>query len=188
MRSRIVAGLATVASVVGMTVLGAVPAHASEKVPSNSCWIDGITGESLCVDAGVDLVAQVLKEKDIRIVAPDGAVIAGKQYSSSSVAQATDVSAQAAYVVSIVYDNINYGGGSTVITGVSTGCTSYSYGYVSLSAIGWSGRVSSFRSYLNCRTAIFDLEYYGGTRYGYTVNASQLGAMNDRADSWRVAR
>lgn len=193
MGRRIAAAIAALASVAGLTLAGGGPAIAAppDRDAANSCWVDGITQESLCVAAGVDLVAEVLRQQGVRISAPEGTAIGGKPYRAAEYDAAdarSGVVAQAAYVVSIVYDNINYGGGSTVITGVSTGCSSYSYGYPSLGAIGWSGRVSSFRSFLNCRTAVFDYENYGGAAYGYVANASQLGSMNDRADSWRVAR
>ncbi|WP_448006012.1 hypothetical protein [Agromyces bauzanensis] len=193
MRRRIAAAVTALVSVAGLTLTGGGPALAAPPArdAGNSCWVDGITQESLCVEAGVDLVAEVLRQKGVQISAPDGTTIGGKPFRSAEYeasAAGSDAVVQAAYVVSIVYEHINYGGGSTVITGVSSGCTSYSYGYPRLSTIGWSGRVSSFRSFLNCRTAVFDYENYGGTRYGYVTNASQLGSMNDRADSWRVAR
>lgn len=192
MRRRIATAVTALATVAGVVLTGAAPAVAAPEARSaaNSCWVDGVTQESLCVEPGVDLVAAVLREKGVRIAAPEGTPIGGTAFRAAdydAAAARTDVTVQAAYVVSIVYDNISYGGGSTVITGVSSGCSSYSYGYVSLGAIGWSGRVSSFRSFLNCRTAVFDYEYYGGSMYGYVGNASSLGSMNDRADSWRVA-
>lgn len=191
MGRRIAVVVTAIASVAGVVLAGGGPAFAAPAAPAaNNCWVDGITQESLCVDAGADLVAAVLQEKGVRITAPEGTPIGGKPFraADSDAAARTAATVQSAYVVSIVYDNISYGGGSTVITGVSTGCSSYSYGYPSLGAIGWSGRVSSFRSFLNCRTAVFDYEYYGGAAYGYVANASSLGSMNDRADSWRVTR
>ncbi len=192
MRRRIAAAITALASAAALTLTGPGAAVAAPPVrdAANSCWVDGITQESLCVDAGVDLVAEVLRQKGVKISAPEGTKIGGKPFRAAEydVAARSSVSVQAAYVVSIVYEHINYGGGSTVITGVSSGCSYYSYGYPRLSAIGWSGRVSSFRSFLNCRTAVFDYENYAGPGYGYVANASQLGSMNDRADSWRVAR
>ncbi|WP_448811089.1 hypothetical protein [Agromyces bauzanensis] len=193
MRRRIAAAITALASVAGVVLTGAGPAYAAPEARSgaNNCWVDGITQESLCVEGGVDLVAEVLRQKGVQIAAPEGTPIGGTPFRAAEYGAADarpGAVVQAAYVVSIVYDDINYGGGSTVITGVSTGCSSYSYGYPSLGAIGWSGRVSSFRSFLNCRTAVFDYEYYGGAAYGYVASASQLGSMNDRADSWRVTR
>lgn len=193
MHRRIATVATALVSATGLSLTGGAPAVAAppDRVGANHCWVDGVTQESLCVDPGADLIAEVLRQKGVQIEAPEGTMIGGKPFRAAeydAVDARSGVVAQAAYVVSIVYDNINYGGGSTAITGVSTGCSSYSYGYPSLGAIGWSGRVSSFRSFLNCRTAVFDNENYGGTRYGYVSNASQLGSMNDRADSWRVAR
>ncbi|MEV1131724.1 hypothetical protein [Agromyces sp. NPDC049794] len=192
MRRRIAAVTTALVSAAGLALTGGAPALAApDRGTTNHCWVDGVTQESLCVEPGADLVAEVLRQKGVQIAAPEGTTIGGKPFRAAEYGAAdarSGVVAQAAYVVSIVYDNINYGGGSAIITGVSTGCSSYAYGYTSLGAIGWSGRVSSFRSFLNCRTAVFDDENYGGSAYGYVSNASQLGSMNDRADSWRVAR
>ena len=68
------------------------------------------------------------------------------------------------------------------------GCYGYSHGYTNLGSIGWDNRISSFRSYSNCRTAIFANTNYGGSSYGYYTNSSYVGsAMNDQASSIRWA-
>ena len=185
MGHRITSLAVVAATILGMSVAIAGPAAAAEKSESNSCWADAVTMETLCVEPGEDLVAAVLREKGVQISAPVGTVIGGKTVQESNARSQVGILSAA---LSIIYDDINYGGGSFVMTGNNPGCTDgSSYGFVSLSAIGWRGRVSSFKSFTGCRTAVFDLEYYGGASYGYTTQASQLGAMNDKADSWRAA-
>ena len=89
--------------------------------------------------------------------------------------------------MAILYDDVNYGGGSFVFTGVSTGCASYAYGAPALSTYGWNDRASSYRSFAGCKSAVFEHENYTGAQYGYSVNATGFGVMNDKASSWRIS-
>ncbi|MGW9167220.1 hypothetical protein [Agromyces sp. NPDC055658] len=183
--------LATAATSGALILGGTAPAFAAESAhapDTGSCWVQVDTNESLCVDEGVDLVAAVAKEKGVRIVAEDGAIIAGKPYKASNVS-AFDVGTQASYVVGILYDDVDYGGGSFVMSVTSSaGCTTgTAYGYTSLVGWGWNDRASSFHSYIGCKSAVFENTSYIGSQYGYYINASRFGVMNDKASSWRVA-
>ncbi len=49
---------------------------------------------------------------------------------------------------------------------------------------GWNDRVSSFKSFGQCATRIWENNNFTGASYGYIVNSSYVGAaMNDRASS-----
>ena len=87
------------------------------------------------------------------------------------------------YIQSQLYDDANYGGSFFQITNSSTrnGSTTWSFG--PLGNVGWSGRVSSFKSFSGCSTKLWSGTNYSGSSYGYAVNAATLGSMNDQANS-----
>lgn len=169
-----------------LTLLGGLAANASEaEPPLPNCWIELDTGESLCVDAGEDLVAAVA-ETGVELIVPDGTVVGGYEVERDDTAARISSSAMASTVISILYADSNYGGSSTVMSVSSGTCATHAWGYTSLSTLGWNDRASSYRSYAGCVTAVFEHENYAGAQHGYYANASGLGVMNDRASSWRV--
>ncbi|MGX5696983.1 hypothetical protein ACWKWP_12350 [Agromyces soli] len=177
---------ATTTLALGVALGGATPAMAAERADDTSCWIDGVTGESLCVAVGEDLVEAVLDQKGVQISAPEGTIISGREY-VQPIAARGGVTVLAT-VVGILYDDINAGGGSLVFTGVSSGCSGgYSYGYTDLGSVGWNDRASSMYGYAGCSTAIFENNNYTGAMLGYQSFASSFGALNDKASSWRLA-
>lgn len=175
-----------VVSVLALTAGVAAPASATPSAPASApasgyaCWADLSTGLSLCVDEGVDLVAAVAREYGVRLAVPDGA-IPGSLASSARLGSA-DPRATASTVISVIYDNTSYGGGSYSLS-VGSGC---GWGHTSLSSLGWNDRASSYRSFNGCSTALFANEGYTGTSTGYAGSASSLGGMNDQGSSWSV--
>ncbi|MDM4762179.1 hypothetical protein QT381_04060 [Galbitalea sp. SE-J8] len=162
--------LAIVSSLVALALPFAVAAPAAADEPLQSCWVSVDTGQSLCVDAGEDLVGAV-EEDGVDL---DFGDTAGR-------------GTNAEVVLSALYDDTGYGG-ATFIMSVSGGnCSTTAYGYTSLSPYGWDNRAESFRSYNGCVTAVFSNTNYGGTQYGYYTSSSNLGTgMNNQASSWRV--
>lgn len=168
-----------------LTLLGGLTANATaEEPPPPNCWLEVDTGESLCVDADQDLAAAVA-ETGVQLVVPDGTVIGGHQVDDTASARGSNA-VLASTVISILYDNIDYDGSSYVMSVSSGTCATSAWGYTDLAVIGWGDRASSFKSYAGCVTAVFEHENYGGAQYGYYVNGSSFGSMNDRASSWRV--
>ncbi|WP_412161436.1 hypothetical protein [Curtobacterium flaccumfaciens] len=106
---------------------------------------------------------------------------------SCSHAAISPAATQASIAISTIYDNAGYGGSSYTIS-TSANCNADAWGFQDINVIGWYGRVSSFKNYSGCKTAVFESTKYGGSHYGYTTNASNLGAMNDKAKSWRVSK
>ena len=183
-KHKIFAGAVVVATVACSVLASATAASATELAPPKTCWVDVSTKDSLCVDTGTDLIAAVVREKGIQLVVPDGTPIGGVPAKASAATGLTR-SIQASTVTGILYDDVNYGGGSFVASSSGT-CPAASYGYASLSAYGWNDRASSFRSYAGCTSAVFANDNYGGASYGYYANASSLGSLNDQASSWRM--
>lgn len=181
--------IATLSLAVSFTAVGGVAANASEAKTvqgvssSDSCWADLATGQSLCVAEGVDLAAAVASTTGINITAPAGTTIGGSKLSSASakVALLSTSAASTATIVSAVYDDINYGGGTFVMSAPSGGC---GWAVSSLAAYGWNDRVSSFKSFAGCTTALWKNINYGGTKIGYSTSKASLGTMNDAASSW----
>lgn len=167
---------------------GAVSAEPTVPDASYACWVSGDTGKSVCVDKGEDLLLAVAKEAGTRLTVPASTVIGGLSASSSERKIAADgiVTPFAEVVISILYDNTNYGDGSFVMSVNNANCTTTSYGFAQLSPYGWDNRAASFRSYAGCITAVFENINYGGAQIGYTTNVSNLGVMNDQGSSWRV--
>ncbi|GAA4481310.1 hypothetical protein GCM10023171_09580 [Microbacterium panaciterrae] len=170
----------------GTTAGAGVQASGGASTPApvskETCWADLTTAQSLCVPTGTDLVTAVAETTGIRLVVPDGTVIGGvvserSQLKTPTVATST--------VTGILYDDINYGGGSFVASSSGT-CSVGSYSFADLSPFGWNDRASSFRSYAGCSGAVYQNINFGGSTYGFVVNAPSLGSMNDQASSWRM--
>lgn len=169
--------------------MGVAPAANAASVDrTQSCWQELDTGKSLCVDASADLADAVYAAYGITMSTPDAAVGIRRGSETTSRSAAAGVVALASTVIGIFYENASYGGASYVASVSQNGCYGYSHGYTNLGSIGWDNRISSFRSYSNCRTAIFANTNYGGSSYGYYTNSSYVGsAMNDQASSIRWA-
>lgn len=179
--------VATALLVLGSVALTASAASAGTPDRTQSCWQELDTGRSLCVAASADLANAVYDAYGIAISTPDGAVGSDVKRQATRDARA-GVVALASTVIGIFYENSGYDGASYVASVSQNGCYGYSHGYTNLGSIGWDNRISSFRSYSNCRTAIFANTNYGGSSYGYYTNSSYVGsAMNDQASSIRWA-
>ncbi|POH64946.1 hypothetical protein C3B59_09315 [Cryobacterium zongtaii] len=128
------------------------------------------------------------EKKGVELIVPDGTVIAGFEVDNTTYSsQRGAVTTQAAVVVGILYDNINYGGG-TFVASTDQGCAGgWVYTYNSLSPYGWNDRASSYKGFSSCRSTVFEGENQSGSQNGPSFNASSLGAMNDKASSYRLA-
>jgi hypothetical protein len=193
MRASRLAAVLLALALAGTIVGGAASASAttaggtrSAAAGEGSCWVDAGSGDSLCVAPGADLVAAVARERGIRLVVPDGTTIGGIRTSAARTAALGAQSLQATTVLSILYDGLDYGGGSYVMSVTGGSCATSAYGFTDLGAIGWDNHAASFRSYNGCRTAVFQNTNYGGAHVGYSTNVSNLGSLNDQGSSWRV--
>lgn len=172
--ARRIAALSLGLAAVSISVLGfAGTANAATTQPAaaTSCSLDLGTNQVTCVPEGQDLNAAVLKEQGLVVTTPT----AGKS--------ARALSPQATFVQSQLYDDANYGGSFFQITNSAACNGSTVYTLSNLGSYGWSGRVSSFKSFSNCSTKVWEKSSPGGSSYGFNVNASNLGAMNDKANS-----
>ncbi|PPI56019.1 hypothetical protein [Rathayibacter toxicus] len=172
----------------GAAVITAPAAYASATGGTHNCWQELDTGKSLCVEAGDSLPDAVYAAYGIVLSTPDRALNVSDQLVSTPAPAQSDVAPVASTVIGIFYENDNYGGAFYITSVAQNGCNGYAYGYTNLASISWDDRITSFRSYSNCKTAIFEDTNYGGASYGYYVNSSNVGAaMNDRASSIRWA-
>jgi hypothetical protein len=172
-------GIAT-AAVLASLLGAAAPASARTVTPAapkgNSCSLDLNSGALTCVPNGQDLNAAVLKEQGVRVLATAGA-------RGASAAAVTPDSVESVFVLSQLYDDASYGGSYFQLTGPSACNGTSEWDYNNLGTVGWTGRVSSFKSFANCTTKVWQGTNETGAAYGYNVNAASLGAMNDQAHS-----
>ena len=179
-RRLLASGVAIAALSIGLLSVGGTANAATAEqtaAPAQSCSYDLGTGTLVCVDAGEDLDEAVLEEAHLRVVEPtDGAgAVAAAAFTSAGV--------RTTFIQSQLYDDANYGGSFFQITNSSAcnGSTTWNFG--PLGNVGWSGRVSSFKSFSGCSTKLWSGTNYSGSSYGYAVNAATLGSMNDQANS-----
>ncbi len=172
---RVAGGLLLAGGLITSAPVGAAMADKRSSEVAQACWMELDTGLSLCTQHEEDLGTAVLRSYGLVIVTSDTQV-AG-----------VDATLATTTAIGAIYDNTNYGAPSYLVTvSGSSGCAGgSSYGYTDLSTIGWNNRISSFRSYAGCKTAIFDGTNYGGSSYGYVTNAPSVGSMDNRASSIR---
>ena len=142
-----------------------------------SCSLDLGTNSLVCVAVGDDLNQAVLEQENLVVVgAIDARGITANRAAAPAGALATTVQAQ-------LYSDANYGGAYFQVTNSAAcnGSTTWYYG--PLSNVGWSSKVSSFKSFSGCSTKLWQGGNYTGASYGYAVNAATLGAMNDVGNS-----
>lgn len=172
-------GIATL-SLGFITAGGAANASTLTPTPTTgqSCSLDLGSGSLTCVNAGQDLNQAVLAQQHLRVVVPTGA-----RGVTASVSVTPLAGVLTTFVQSQLYDDVNYGGSFFQITN-SSACNGSTVYYLSnLGSYGWSGRVSSFKSFSYCSTKVWQGNNETGSAYGYNVKAASLGAMNDRANS-----
>ena len=185
------ATVGTVTLVAAFTVTGGAAANASSPNPSSSgpatqsCWLDVATQKSLCVPAGQDLIAAVRAADGITLSVPVGTTIGGVTQTAGRVAAEalSPASAQVDTVISGIFDDINYGGGSLYLSTPGSGCA---WSFSNLGLDGWNDRASSFKSFNGCKTALYQNINFGGTHVGYATNEASFGSFNDEASSWKT--
>ncbi|MGJ4845311.1 hypothetical protein [Leifsonia sp. Le1] len=173
-------------SVGGAANAAIAEAPGAPSSPVQSCSYDLGTGSLVCVDDGDDLNEAVLEQQHLLVVAPSGARGATVDALAAPAALAALASAKATFVQAQLFDDAGYGGSFFQITN-SSACNGSTVWYFGpLGNVGWSGRVSSFKSFSNCTTKLWQGTNYTGASYGYSGNAANLGSMNDKANSVTV--
>lgn len=178
-------------------LLTATPAFAdspSASAAPGDCWSDLTNGHSICVPAGGDLAGAVKKQYDVDMVVESSPgqstdLITGQTFATPTSLSAAKVTPAASYVLIKLYIDANYGGDVWAVSasgpcfndgtpwGIADfGASSPSSGY-------WNNRTSSYQSFHNCTSTLFDNANYSGDSTGYAVNRASLGTMNDRANS-----
>ncbi|MGO4105534.1 hypothetical protein AB4Y63_16415 [Leifsonia sp. YAF41] len=165
---------------IGLVSVGGA-AHAAPRehkvAEEKSCSLDLGTNRLVCVTVGDDLNKAVLEQENLIVVSPLGA------RGISADRAAAPAGALVTYVQAQLYADANYGGATFQVTNsaICNGSTTWYYG--PLSNVGWSSKVSSFKSFSGCSTKLWQGGNYTGASYGYAVNAATLGVMNDAGNS-----
>jgi hypothetical protein len=97
----------------------------------------------------------------------------------------TAVTPLAGTVIGIEFSDANYQGSTYTITGGTCTSTLSDIDWqLSPLAPGWNDVISSFHSYANCWTKLWENTGFWGGSYGFVGDSSYVGdAMNDRASS-----
>jgi len=184
-RKRLQAGLAYAGAMALFSVVTATPAYAvssesnESSKPSQDCWVDLDTDRSVCVDEGENLADAVLREHGVLLETEDGS------FAPSALALSkfhrNGMQPLASVAIGVLYEHSNYEGAAWVVSR-SGGCSVAHHEY-ELRPYGWNDRISSFKSFSNCRTVIYEHENLTGGSYS-AINTWYVGdGMNDRASS-----
>ncbi|MGA2929299.1 MAG: hypothetical protein ABSG43_25580 [Solirubrobacteraceae bacterium] len=107
--------------------------------------------------------------------------------SATSALRVAQTASSSSYVLGIEYVDANWQGSTFTWTGNHTCASTLSdidYYVPSLVPYGWNDVISSFDSYSNCWTKLFENANFTGATYGFADSTSYVGdAMNDRASS-----
>lgn len=97
------------------------------------------------------------------------------------------VEPRATYVLATFYSEPSYGGSTLLVTTtISTYCTSTTWADNIYGS--WNDNVSSFKTFGNCKTQLWENPGRTGSSYGPAVQAASLGVMNNQASSYRIAK
>ncbi len=163
----------SLAAVIGALALIPTPAAAVE--PDTHCWMDLDTGETGCY-ASFALVVDALS---------DGAVQVDADAATISEAQRAALAPLSTFIIGQVFEDANYGGSSFTFTASADCDTNADVDWnVASMPTGWNDRVTSFKSFGQCATKIWQDTNYGGASFGFVVNSTNVGAtMNDQTSS-----
>jgi hypothetical protein len=176
-------------------------------VSASGCALDGPNGpedETRSADPATHCVAPVASDevhcfstfRDAIAFATGGAIVDAPE---AGVAPADDGFARrintlaaapsATVVIGIEFADINFGG-STFIRTATRGCDGnldtldFQTADLRASGVNFNDRISSFQSFQNCQTVLFEDINFGGATTQKTANSSNVGiALNDRASS-----
>lgn len=84
-------------------------------------------------------------------------------------------------ILGVVYQDVNYGGGSLTMWGAGT-CAAATYGFATLDP-GWTNSISSAKGSSSCWLTLYSAASYGGDRINCTPSCASLSTMNDRSRS-----
>jgi hypothetical protein len=167
--SRIVSAAAA-ALAVALTTVG--PASATGG--STHCWQDVESQAGACYNTYAEVLTDIARHAALpRAGSVDADV------SSEGITPLSTV------IIGQVFEDLNYGGSSFTFT-ASSDCDTNADVDWELSAMpsGWNDRVSSFKSFGQCATRIWQDVGFGGSYYGFVVNSTYVGStLNDQGSS-----
>lgn len=175
MVNRLLAIVATVFFFLGVTPPSAASAH------EQFCWMNVVTGEGACYATYAEVIADV----------SDGSTTLDSEQEGLTENQVRELAEgpSATYIISEIYDGAGYSGARFTFT-APRACDNTTTINFSRSVMpsGWNDRLSSFKSFSNCSTRIWEHGGFSGASYGFFVDSWYVGdAMNDHTSSiqWR---
>ncbi len=163
----------SLAGIVGVIALTPAPAAAVE--PETHCWMDLDSGETGCYSSFA-LVVDALSEGTVEVAA-DAITVTD--------AQRAAITPLSTFIIGQVFADASYAGSSyTFYTSGDCDTNADVDWNVASMPTGWNDRVTSFKSFGQCATRIWQDTSYGGASYGFYVNSTNVGAtMNDETSS-----
>lgn len=161
------------------------PSAKSADSSTSSCWLNADTGETACFESQSAMEEAIESDTGTTLVYPTAEDAAR----NSGLEARGAIAPAATYVAAVFYNDANFGGSSfTTTTSVSSLCASNVYAYANLGTWlgGWEDRISSFRTYGNCKAIVYSERNYAGATYGPSTYAPNLYAMNEATSSIRV--
>ncbi len=161
----------------GLATSPSAAADTPSTPPPGYCSLNIDTGQQVCVDDEADLAPAVLDQTGYTLLPVAQAPKAG----------AKSVTPMATYIIGELYTWPNYGGTRWTVT-ASSDCTAGTKEISNFATYGWSNDVDSFKSFGACKTKVWENTSFTGSSYGYNVNATDLGAMRNAAESGKWAK
>jgi hypothetical protein len=139
------------------------------------CWINADTDVVQCF-ADEAAFQDAVAEQTGTVLVEEG----------SDLASRASAGILATYVLARLYENPSYGGASTTVTSTNSAICSAGGGVAGNFLAGWNDRVSSFHSYFSCVTRIYLHAGQSGTWFGYAIDASSVGALDNVSSSYKL--
>lgn len=166
------------AAVIAVVVMvPAMSSSAAQASPAGTfCATNVGTGATDCFNSGPEVIS-FLSGGQVQV--PAGTKVISDQQ-RASIAQ----SSAASFVLNISWADDDYTDANHYFYASGDCDTNADVDWsVGVMPSGWNDRITSFKSYGNCATKLWE-NTYSGASYGFYVNSAYVGdAMNDRASS-----
>jgi len=183
---KILAIMAVAAASILATGVITSSASAASSAPTRAdhCVVNVSARSAQCYDT-----LQAAKAAGLRIArGADSKTAAADKSFANQGAQRSQSRAAASVAIATYYDlpfQISWFGTLTFYApaGCTTSTADTDWIRNELASLGWNDRISSFTSYSNCWTKLYEHDNFGGSGFGYMGSASTLGAMDNESSS-----
>lgn len=144
------------------------------------------TGSQTCYTEGTDWASATEKLTGTPVIVAATAAEYKASYDALASRSRTVSPMAVTIILGYIYDDINYGGGSTHITGQAgsgSSCGGQNWYYNNLGTIGWNDRASAMQPRSGCNMNIWENANQGGAHVGGYSNNPWLGVLSDKGTS-----